>query len=38
MSSDYLQFEKRKQDHIELALMSSNQASECNIFDSICTE
>ena len=35
MPSDYIQFEKRKQDHIELALMPSNQASECNIFDTI---
>jgi len=29
------QFEKRKQDHIELALMPANQAESCNIFDSI---
>lgn len=35
MSDDYSQFEKRKQDHIELALMQSNQAEELNMFDSI---
>lgn len=35
MSVDYTQFEKRKQDHIELALMSVNQASELHAFDSI---
>ncbi|MFZ4076361.1 MAG: type 2 isopentenyl-diphosphate Delta-isomerase [Legionellaceae bacterium] len=35
MSSDYQQFEKRKQDHLELALMPSNQADELNVFDSI---
>lgn len=35
MSGDYKQFEKRKQDHIELALMQSNQADELNAFDSI---
>jgi len=35
MSNDYSQFEKRKQDHIELALMSVNQANELNTFDSV---
>lgn len=35
MSGDYSQFEKRKQDHIELALMQSNQADELNTFDSV---
>lgn len=35
MSDDYSQFEKRKQDHIELALMQSNQADELNRFDSM---
>ncbi len=35
MSGDYRQFEKRKQDHIELALMHENQAEELNTFDSI---
>ncbi len=35
MSSDYSQFEKRKQDHIELALVEANQAREFNRFDSI---
>lgn len=35
MSGDYSQFEKRKQDHIELALMDVNQAKELNAFDSI---
>ena len=33
MTDEYLQFEKRKQDHINLALMDTNQALECNIFD-----
>ena len=33
MSDDYKQFEKRKQDHIELALMQVNQAEELNAFD-----
>ena len=28
MSGDYSQFEKRKQDHIELALAEANQAAE----------
>lgn len=35
MSGDYSQFEKRKQDHIELALMQANQAEELNTFDSV---
>lgn len=35
MSGDYSQFEKRKQDHIELALMQVNQAEELNAFDSV---
>jgi isopentenyl-diphosphate delta-isomerase len=35
MSDDYSQFEKRKQDHIELALMPANQADELNTFDSV---
>ncbi len=35
MSGDYRQFEKRKQDHIELALMQANQAEELNTFDSV---
>lgn len=35
MPEDYTQFEKRKQDHIELALMQVNQADELNTFDSV---
>lgn len=35
MQNDYSQFEQRKQDHIELALMPSNQSSELNVFDRI---
>lgn len=35
MSDDYKQFEKRKQDHIELALMQANQTDELNTFDSV---
>lgn len=35
MPNDYREFEKRKQDHIELALMQANQAHELNTFDSI---
>lgn len=35
MPNDYSQFEKRKQDHIELALMQANQAYEHNTFDEI---
>ncbi|MDP1603046.1 MAG: type 2 isopentenyl-diphosphate Delta-isomerase [Legionella sp.] len=33
MHNDYSQFEQRKQDHIELALLPANQASELNSFD-----
>jgi isopentenyl-diphosphate Delta-isomerase len=33
MRNDYRQFEQRKQDHIELALLPANQASELNSFD-----
>ncbi|WP_133130974.1 type 2 isopentenyl-diphosphate Delta-isomerase [Legionella yabuuchiae] len=33
MSDDYSQFERRKQDHIDLALMQANQTSELNPFD-----
>ncbi len=33
MHNDYSQFEQRKRDHIELALMPSNQSSELNPFD-----
>lgn len=35
MSDDYSKFEQRKKDHIKLALMSSNQATEWNMFDRI---
>ncbi|WP_419419273.1 type 2 isopentenyl-diphosphate Delta-isomerase [Legionella sp. D16C41] len=35
MQDNFSQFEKRKEDHIELALLSSNQASEFNIFDQV---
>ena len=35
MSSDYSQFEQRKQDHIDLALMQVNQAEELNAFDRV---
>ncbi len=35
MSSGYEQFEQRKQDHIDLALMAVNQAKEYNSFDNI---
>lgn len=35
MQDDYSQFEKRKQDHIELALMQANQASELNVLDQL---
>lgn len=35
MSDDYSQFEQRKQDHIELALMQANQTEELNTFDSL---
>jgi len=34
MTPDYSQFEQRKRDHIELALMPANQSSELNAFDS----
>lgn len=33
--NDYSQFEKRKQDHIDLALMSVNQTNELNTFDNV---
>ncbi|MFI4962872.1 MAG: type 2 isopentenyl-diphosphate Delta-isomerase [Legionellales bacterium] len=33
MQKDYSQFEQRKRDHIELALLPANQSSECNPFD-----
>lgn len=33
MQNDYSQFEQRKRDHIELALMPVNQSSELNVFD-----
>lgn len=33
MQNDYSQFEQRKRDHIELALMPANQSSELNSFD-----
>lgn len=33
MSDDYSQFEQRKQDHIQFALMSANQTSELSHFD-----
>jgi isopentenyl-diphosphate delta-isomerase len=33
MTNDYSQFEQRKRDHIELALMPANQSSELNVFD-----
>lgn len=35
MQDNYSQFEKRKQDHITLALMETNQASELNAFDGL---
>lgn len=35
MSGEYSQFEKRKQDHIELALMDENQAREHQGFDGL---
>lgn len=35
MQGEHTQFEKRKQDHIELALLSENQANELNPFDGI---
>ena len=33
MQNDYNQFEQRKCDHIELALMPANQSIELNFFD-----
>ncbi len=35
MSSDFRQFEQRKQDHIELALLPTNQATEASVLDKI---
>src|SRR5690242_6940446 len=35
MQDDYSQFEKRKQDHIDLALRQDNQATELNVLDKI---
>ncbi|MCX7118205.1 MAG: type 2 isopentenyl-diphosphate Delta-isomerase [Legionellales bacterium] len=35
MTDDHGQFEQRKRDHIELALMPSNQADELNTFDKL---
>jgi len=35
MSDDYSQFEQRKQDHIDLALMPANQTGELNPFDHV---
>lgn len=35
MSGDYKQFENRKRNHIELALLADNQAHECNAFDNL---
>ncbi|KTD83081.1 type 2 isopentenyl-diphosphate Delta-isomerase [Legionella waltersii] len=35
MQHDFSQFEQRKRDHIELALMPTNQCSELNPFDQI---
>lgn len=35
MPDNYTQFEKRKQDHIELALMQANQACELNGLDAV---
>jgi isopentenyl-diphosphate delta-isomerase len=35
MSDDYNEFETRKKDHIKLALMQANQATELNTFDRI---
>jgi isopentenyl-diphosphate delta-isomerase len=33
MQNDYSQFEQRKRDHIELALLPTNQSTELNVFD-----
>ena len=35
MSNEFKQFEQRKQDHIELAMLPANQASEASILDQI---
>lgn len=35
MPKDYSQFEQRKRDHIELALMPANQSIELNAFDAL---
>ena len=35
MSSDFTQFEQRKQDHIALAMLTCNQASESSILDQL---
>ncbi|MGV3739997.1 MAG: type 2 isopentenyl-diphosphate Delta-isomerase [Gammaproteobacteria bacterium] len=35
MSNDFTQFEQRKQDHIALAMLPTNQASEASILDQI---
>ncbi|PJD93208.1 MAG: type 2 isopentenyl-diphosphate Delta-isomerase [Legionella sp.] len=35
MSGDFKQFEQRKQEHIELALMQTNQATEASVLDKI---
>ncbi len=35
MTEDYSQFEQRKQDHIDLALMQANQTPELNTFDAV---
>lgn len=35
MRDDYSQFEQRKQDHIKLALLPANQATEHNLFDDV---
>ncbi|MCC5791655.1 MAG: type 2 isopentenyl-diphosphate Delta-isomerase [Legionellaceae bacterium] len=35
MATDFQQFEQRKRDHIELALLPENQASECHDLDAL---
>lgn len=35
MQNDYSQFEQRKRDHIDLALLPSNQTAELNTFDEL---
>ncbi len=35
MNSDFNQFEQRKQDHIELALLQTNQASDASVLDTL---